>query len=408
MATDEKMTIDEVYKYLRLQQARYRAARRAEKGAMLDEMERVTGRHRKTLERLLAGTLQRKPRQRQRGRTYKGDLDRVLRLIWESYDQICAERLHPNLLRLAEQLEAHGEVALTPQLKAQLSQISLTTVTQRLQHFRQDTPQLPRRTPGPHNLALADVPMQRLPWDETVPGHCEVDLVWHSGPDARGDFGFTLQLIDIATGWSERVAILGRSYRVIQDAFTAILARIPFDILSIHPDNGSEFFNAHLRAFWQQYPHIQLSRSRPYQKNDNRFVEQKNSSLVRRYVGHIRLDTAAQILALNAIYSKLWLYNNAFQPSLRLVEKTYLPATAEQPARLLRRYSALTPWERLCATDRLTPELRQLIQLRIDMTNPRHLRQEIYDALSLLFAMPGATPSKTENVFETLTQSRQP
>ena len=405
MATDEKMTIDEVFKYPRLQQKRYRAVGRAEKGVMLDEMERMTGRHRKTLERLLAGDLQRKPRQRQRGRTYQSDLDRVVRLVWESYDHICAERLHPNLLRLAEQLEAHGELELTLGLKAQLGQIGLTTLTTRLQHFRQDSPQLPRRPAGPRNLALADVPMRRLAWDEKVPGHCEVDLVWHSGPDARGDFGYTLQLIDIATGWSERVAILGRSYRVMQAAFERILARIPFEILSIHPDNGSEFFNAHLRAFWQQYPLIQLSRSRPYQKNDNRFVEEKNSSLVRHYIGDIRLDTSAQILALNAIYDKLWLYNNAFQPSLRVIKKTYRPATDAQPARLKRRYSALTPWERLCATDRLSPEQRQLLQLRIDITNPRRLRQEIYDALSALFAMPGAPPGQTQNVFETLTQS---
>ncbi len=218
----------------------------------------------------------------------------------------------------------------------------------------------------------------------------------------------TVQMIDVYSGWSERVAILGRSYRAMEDGFRRILQRVPFPVSHIHPDNGSEFFNDHMRTFWAQYPHVQLSRSRPYQKNDNRFVEQKNSSLVRRYLGDIRLDTVAQIQALNAIYAKLWLYNNTFQPSLRLIEKTYLPATAERPARLKRKYSALTPWQRLCATGTVSTEVQQLLQLRIDITNPRQLRQDIYTALDQLFTLPGATPEHTENVFETLAAGQQP
>lgn len=407
MAVAEKMTLDEVYKYLRLLKPRYLEANRAGKSALLDEMELVTGRHRKSLIRRLQVGLQRVPRQRERARTYQSDVDAALRVIWESYDGICAERLHPNLGALAEQLAQHGELALSEALKAQLGEIGLTTLRERLRQLRQDEPQL-RRVPRPPNQSLADVPMRRLPWNTAVPGHFEVDLVWHSGSEARGEFGYTLQMIDICTGWSERVALLGRSYRVMEAGFRAILARLPFPVLQIHPDNGSEFFNSHLRAFWAQYPHIELSRSRPYQKNDNRFVEQKNSSLVRRYVGDIRLDTVAQIQALNAIYSKLWLFNNAFQPSLRLVKKTYVPATEERPARLKREYTALTPWQRLCAAAVLEPEGQQLLQLRIDLTNPRQLRQDIYTALEQLFALPCAAPAQVEDVFATLTPAPIP
>lgn len=355
MAVVEKMTLDEVYKYLRLLKPRYLKADRAGKSALLDEMTAVTGRHRKSLIRRLQAGLQRVPRQRERERTYRSDVDTALRAIWESYDCICAERLQPNLVALAEQLAQHGELELSATLKAQLGEIGLTTVRARLRQLRQDEPQL-RRVPRAPNQSLADVPMRRLPWNTAVPGHFEVDLVWHCGSEARGEFGYTLQMIDICTGWSERVALLGRSYRVMEDGFRHLLARLPFPVLQIHPDNGSEFFNSHLRTFWAQYPHIELSRSRPYQKNDNRFVEQKNSSLVRHYVGDIRLDTVAQIQALNAIYGKLWLYNNAFQPSLRLVKKTYLPATGERPARLKREYTALTPWQRLCAAEVAEPE----------------------------------------------------
>lgn len=408
MATEEKMTLDEVYKYLRLMKPRYLQADRAGKRALLDEMETVTGRHRKSLIRRLHGSVQRQPRSHERECTYKADVDLALRRIWESYDYICAERLHPNLVSLAQQLATHGELELTTTLQSQLGEVGLTTVRERLRQFRQDEPQLARRAAGPRNRALADIPMQRIAWDEPVPGHFEVDLVFHSGPDASGEYGHTLQMIDVYSGWSERVAILGRSYRVMEDGFRRILKRVPFPVSHIHPDNGAEFFNDHMRTFWAQYPHVYLSRSRPYQKNDNRFVEQKNSSLVRRYLGDIRLDTVAQIQALNAIYAKLWLYNNAFQPSLRLIEKTYLPATAEQPVRLKRKYSALTPWQRVCTAGVVSAEVQQLLQLRGDITNPRQLRQDIYTALDQLFTLPGATPEHIENVFETLAADQQP
>jgi hypothetical protein len=402
------MTLDEVYKYLRLMKPRYLQADRAGKSALLDEMETVTGRHRKSLIRRLQGSVQRQPRSHERERSYKADVDLALRRIWESYDYICAERLQPNLVSLAQQLAAHGELELPSALQTQLGEVGLTTVRERLRQFRQDEPQLARRASGPRNRTLADIPMQRIAWDEPVPGHFEVDLVFHSGSDASGEFGHTLQMIDVYSGWSERVAILGRSYRVMEDGFRRLLQRVPFSVTHIHPDNGSEFFNDHMRTFWAQYPHIELSRSRPYQKNDNRFVEQKNSSLVRRYLGDIRLDTVAQIQALNAIYGKLWLYNNAFQPSLRLIEKTYVPATEKKPAHLKRKYSALTPWQRLCSAQVVAPDIQQLLQLRIDITNPRQLRQDIYAALDQLFNLPTATPEHIENVFETLAQSQQP
>ena len=223
MTTEEKMTLDEVYKYLRLMKPRYLQADRAGKSALLDEMEMVTGRHRKSLIRRLRRSVQRRPRAHERERTYKADIDLALRRIWESYDYICAERLQPNLVSLAQQLAAHGELELSSALQIQLGEVGLTTVRERLRQFRQDEPQLAHRAPGPRNRTLADIPMQRIAWDEPVPGHFEVDLVFHSGPDASGEFGHTLQMIDVYSGWSERVAILGRSYRVMEDSFRHIL-----------------------------------------------------------------------------------------------------------------------------------------------------------------------------------------
>ncbi len=218
----------------------------------------------------------------------------------------------------------------TPHLLEQLERISVSTVRRRLAHIRQDQPRLPRKGPERANQLTRDIPMKRIPWNEQEPGHFEVDLVHHCGPSAAGEYVHTLQMIDVATGWSERIAVLGRSYLVMQDAFRRVLQRLPFAVLELHSDNGSEFFNHHLLRFWRKtVPNLRLSRSRPYRKNDNRMVEQKNSTLVRAYLGHERLDSVAQTLAVNQLYEKLWLYYHFFQPVMRLAEKTLLPAAGQ-------------------------------------------------------------------------------
>jgi hypothetical protein len=211
-------------------------------------------------------------------------------------------------------------------------------------------------------------------------------------------------MIDVLTGWSERRAVLGRSYLVMEDAFRYILARLPFPVKEIHPDNGSEFFNHHMLRFWgEMIRGVRLSRSRPYQKNDNRFVEQKNAPLVRAYLGHERLDTVAQTLAVNRLYDEMWLYYNFFQPVLRLTEKVVVPGADGRLTRIKRRHDqARTPFDRLCDTDAILPEHRELLEALRDQTNPRQLRRDIYDLLDQVFALPGAVPEVTEDVFQTL------
>jgi hypothetical protein len=225
---------------------------------------------------------------------------------------------------------------------------------------------------------------------------------------ASGEYVYTLQLIDVATGWSERMAVLGRSYLVMKDAFRYILTRLPFRVCEVHPDNGSEFFNHHMLRFWQDLVQgVQLSRSRPYQKNDNRIVEQKNSSLVRSYLGYDRLDSVAQTLALNQLYDKMWVYYNLFQPVMRLQEKTYFPQQDDQPADTKRRYDAArTPFDRLCETDAILPEHKAQLDALRRRINPRQLRRDIYGAIDDLFTLPGAQPDTAENVYETLWSSQ--
>jgi hypothetical protein len=246
--------------------------------------------------------------------------------------------------------------------------------------------------------------MKRIPYHTLHPGHFEVDLVHHSGPNPSGQYLHSLQMVDVATGWSERRAVLGRSWLVMSDAFRHILEQLPFAVREIHPDNGSEFFNYHLLKFWGEAAgHIRLSRSRPYHKNDNPVVEQKNSSLVRAYLGHERLDTVAQTRLLNELYQKMGHYYSLFLPVMHLAEKISIPMTDDQPARLQRRYDQpRTPFQRLCETDAISDQQRdQLISLRQSI-NPRKLRQQIYALRDELFSLPNAQPGVTENVHDTL------
>jgi hypothetical protein len=226
--------------------------------------------------------------------------------------------------------------------------------------------------------------MERLSWATQAPGSFETDLVHHCGSVTVGEYVHTLQLVDIATGWSERVAVLGRSQAAMVEGFRRVQERLPFPITPLHPDNGSEFFNDHLiRYFGEAMTGLRLSRSRPYRKNDNRFVEQKNATLVRAYLGYERLDTWGQYAALNALYDQIWVYYNLFQPVLHLVGKDLVNG------KLRRRWDrAQTPYQRLLASGVLSPEQEARLTRLYTGTNPRQLREAIYQALARLWQKP--------------------
>lgn len=188
---DEEMTIDERRKYLRKLLPSYVAAERAGRGGQLDEMGHVTGMHRKSLVRLLAGQdLGRKQRRAPRGREYGLEVERAVAVVWESLDYVCAERLRPALAPVARHLVGFGE----------------STLERMLGRLGRPAPRLPRKGPEEANRLRAGVRMGRMPWDTARPGHFEVDLVHHCGPSASGEYAHTLQLVDVATGWSERAS----------------------------------------------------------------------------------------------------------------------------------------------------------------------------------------------------------
>lgn len=346
MPAQDEMTIEERRKYVKLMAGRYQHAKRKQRSQLLTEMEQVTKLHRKHLIRLLNGaSLQRKQRQRPRGRTYGLEVERVIVQVWESLDYICARRLTPSLLKMARHLAKLGVLVLTAEVEKQLARISVATMERWLRRHRSAKARLPRPGLRRTHQVTKGVPMKRITWDIKDPGHFEVELVHHSGESSAGEYGHTLQLIDVATGWSERVMLLGRSYQAMRAAFERISQRLPFAIVELHPDNGPEFFNGHLVRYWQEkVTGMQLSRSRPYHKNDNRNVEQKNDTLVRRYFGEGRLETPEQIAVGNQLYEQMWLYSNLFQPVMHLSEKIV------EGDRTQRKWDeAKTPYERLVA-----------------------------------------------------------
>lgn len=384
MPTEDEMTVTERRKYLKKMKSLYTKAERNEQSRMLTEMEQVTGLHRKSLLRLLhAPTLERKKRDKGRGRTYGLAVEQAILVVWESLDYICAERLTPALLSTAQHLARFGMLHLSQEVEAHLRQISEATVTRILHTHRDRKHRLPQKGPERANQILKAVPMKRIPWETTEPGHFEVDLVQHSGESSEGTYAFTLQLVDVATGWSERVAILGKGQQAMEGGFRCILERLPFAVKELHPDNGTEFLNNHLVRFWgEAITGLILSRSRPYQKNDNRFVEQKNDTLVRHYFGVIRLETLEQVRAMNLLYEKMWVYYNFFQPVLHMQEKIY------QQDRVRRRWDhARTPYQRLVATGALDEEPLARLQAMYEQTNPMTLRKEIYRKLAAFWEL---------------------
>jgi len=410
MTTEEQMTIEERYKYLRMMKARYVKADRQERGRLLDELEAVTGQHRKSLIRRVNSRLERRPRSRERERIYGPDVTAAIKVVAASMDDPCAERLTPNLKWMAEHLSKFGELEVSDAVLEQLEQISISTVRRRLETIHQDQPRRRRRkSPRLTNQARKDVPMGRIAWDVQEPGHFEADTVHHCGPSASGLYVHTLQMVDVTSGWTERQAVLGRSYVVMEDAFCTILERVPFEVREVHPDNGSEFFNHHLRRFWKERaPDVQLSRSRPFHKDDNPYVEQRNGDPVRAYLGYDRLDSVEQTQAVNELYDLMWCYHNLFQPVMRVIEKKIVSGPGER-TRIRRRYDdALTPFDRLRATQALSPEqLARLTALR-DRTNPRLLLAQIEDQLSRIFSLPCAQPDESQNVYDTLSHLPDP
>ncbi len=316
----------------------YREAGREQRGRLLDEVCRVTGYHRKYAVRWLNGRPpeSRPPRRRLRGPSYGKAVDQALRQVWEAADYPWSVRLKAQLPLWLPWLKKR--LSISPRLENQLLHISPRQMDRRLRPYKV---QAKRRLYGkikPGTLLKHQIPIKAERWEVNQPGHTEIDLVSHSGGRADGEFIHTLTLTDIHTGWTQSRAVMGKSQVHVVEALERIRCRLPFPLRGIDSDNGSEFINHHLRG-------IEFTRGRPYKKDDNAHVEQKDWTHVRRLVGYLRYDSPHALTALNDLYDNgLRQLQNLFLPSVKLMEKTRVGS------RLRRRYdSPQTPLDRLLA-----------------------------------------------------------
>ena len=368
--------------YLAQMRDRYvRAKTRREQGRLLTEAMTVTGYHRKALirawrrpERAARGQ-----RRRVRPRRYSPAAVRALQAIWEAAGYPWSVRLKALLPMWLPW--ARTRLALSPAIEGQVRTISARQMDRVLALEKR---QIRRRQYGrtkPGTLLKHHIPVKTDHWDVTEPGFMEVDLVSHSGDRADGDFVQSLDMTDIHTTWVETRAVLGKSQVRVQEALEQLRHQLPFALRGIDSDNGSEFINAHLHGYCQVHG-IQFTRGRPYKKDDNAHVEQKNWTHVRKHMGYLRYDTEAARTAMNEVYADLRLLQNLFLPSVKLQSKERVGA------RLRRRYGApQTPLDRVRAcpdADRAT--VAALVRLR-DRLDPFALAARIDHKLARVYAL---------------------
>jgi hypothetical protein len=370
------------WEYLKAIHPRYRQASRAEKRRILDEFCQVTRYHRKSALRLLNGPPPaRKPRApRRRPPTYGIRVIQVLAAIWRAAGCPWSVRLKALLPLWLPRARAHFR--LTPALEAQLLRLSPRQMDRRLAVYRRPagTGRFGRTKPG--TLLKHHIPLRTDRWDVTVPGFTEIDLVAHGGDAGDGEFAHSLNVTDIHTTWVETRAVLGRGQHAVQQALEEIRQTLPFLLQGIDSDNGSEFINAHLVRYCRAH-RIQFTRGRPYQKDDNAHIEQKNWTHVRKLLGYVRYDSPAAVAALNALYRQdLRLWQNLFLPSVKLVRKVRVGS------RIRRVYDRpQTPFERVQACPAADPaKVAQLRHLQAQL-DPFVLAEAIDENLARLYAL---------------------
>ncbi len=369
--------------YLRRIHPRYRQASAAEKQRILDEFCANCAYHRKYAIRLLNGPPP-GPRpvrtRRHRRVTYGPRLISILQAVWRAADYPWSVRLKALLPEWMPWIR--GRFRLTPELEGQLLRISARSMDYRLRpHKRQQRRRLYGRT-KPGSLLKHHIPLKTDRWDVERPGFTEIDLVSHSGASASGDCCHSLNLTDIHTTWTETRAVLGKGQEAVRQALEEMRQALPFPLQGIDSDNGSEFINKHLYGYCRSQQ-IQFTRGRPYKKDDNAHIEQKNWTHVRRLLGYVRYDSAAARDAINDLYRReLCWFQNLFLPSVKLERKVRVGS------RLRRHYQApRTPFQRVCASSFVCADRVAELQRLRDALDPFELSRTIQIKLEPIFQL---------------------
>ena len=309
---------------------------------------------------------------RQRPRIYGEKVLKALKKIWMIYDYICGKRLVAILPETIKRLEKFNEIKLSDEIRKKLCHISAATIDRLLKDERKKITLKGRSHTKPGTLLKHQIPIRTFSdWDDKRPGFLEIDLVGHDGGNSSGDFGFTLDATDVATGWTEPKAIKNKASKWVFEALCAIKMRLPFKLLGIDSDNGSEFINKPLLKYCQDNK-ISFTRTRSSRKNDNCYVEQKNWSVIRRASGYYRYDTDEEINLLNQIYDNLRLYNNYFQPSMKLISKERIGS------KVIKKYDkAATPYRRILLSETVDNANKLKLRQEYENLNPAELKRQI-------------------------------
>jgi hypothetical protein len=379
----------------------YRQAGKKEKSKMLDEYTRHTGYNRKYALHILTHwgketwlTVDGKPvklkaapaakRREGGGRKplYGPEVIRSLRRVWEFFWFQCGKLLAPLLREQMPFIAAWNAFGITAEIREKLMTISPATIDRALKADRKKLAVRGISGTKPGNLLKKHIPVRtHYPWNERKPGFFEIDTVHHCGERDAGEFCLTLDATDVASGWVELRPLLNKAQKWVMEALPDIRSSLPFPLLGIDSDNGSEFINRSLLS-WCDTNRITFTRARPYKKNDNCFVEQKNLTCVRDYVGYRRFDTASEHQAIGRLYRSLCPLLNYFLPTVKLVDKRRVGAKVrkvyDKPA---------SPCQRLLASPDLSDEAGAELRRRYQSYNPVLLQQEVHRAVDALMEL---------------------
>lgn len=373
--------------YMRVTYERYQKAKdRKAKGKLLDEYCEVTKCHRKNAIRVLNNPPPPKVRpKRRRKLTYGADVISVVEGVWEASGYLWSKRLKAALPVWMPSIREH--YGLSKETEQSLLAISPAQMDRRLRGKKQKLKKRIYGTTKPGSLLKHQIPIQTQAWDMKVPGYMEVDLVSHSGSCADGEFAHTLDMGDGHTTWVERRAVLGKGAEGVRDAIKEVEGELPFALKGIDSDNGSEFINAHLLAYCNGR-NIKFTRGRPYKKDDNAHIEQKNWTHVRKLLGYGRLDTPAAVAAMNDLYRhELRWFQNFFQPSVKLVKKV------RKGSKLKKVYDEpKTPLERVMMCQGADKAKVAVLKALRDRLDPFELSKVVDEKLAAIVAMATKGP----------------
>jgi hypothetical protein len=382
--------------YAQALRSRYFEASRGEKGRMLDEFTKVVGLHRKAAIRLLnRPSHSRAVKRCGRPREYITGVAEALKAVWEASDRLCSKRLQPFIPEMVKVLRQHGELQVDASTEAQLCRISPSTIDRVLKPCRQVGGRRGLATTRPGSLLKSSIPIRTFSdWQENKPGFMEVDLVAHCGESVEGFYLNTLCTVDVASGWTECLPVWGKGQQRVRSAVHRMRQRLPFALLGVDSDNGSEFINQCFYTYCHQEK-LTFTRSRANKKNDSCHVEQKNGNIVRRLVGYDRYTSKVAYQCLERLYCIVRLYMNFFQPTMKLLDKTRNGAKVHKVYEI-----AQTPYQRLRESGALTGAKQQELIATYHGLNPVLLLKQINDNLEQLWRLAQRPASLGNRNFE--------